>query len=168
MYRSLAILGFTLLVSACGFHLRGIVNLPPWFNQVAVIADHSTDQALEKSLAMRLSGYQIKVVTEASEAIYWLIIEDELHKEQITAVSSTTIPRQYQLIYKVRYKLVKAKSGKILIPSSLVSTTRQLTINNNQILGSDNEEILLKDEMRDEAVMQIISQLSLHLTRISA
>ena len=162
--KRLAVLWLILGLSACGFHLRGAVNFPPWFSTVAVIANN-TAHGLVQTIESRLEGYKIKVLTDSNAAPYWLIIEDTMKKEQITAVSSTTIPRQYQLSYKVRYKLIAAKNGKILVPSSTVSSTRQLTVNNDRMLGSDNEESLLYDEMRDDAVMQMISQLSHTLSR---
>ena len=163
--KRVAIIVLLCCLSACGFKLRGFANFPSWFNTLAIIGNNSSHDLIQ-SLRSRLEGYKITVVTNNRSAPYWMIIEDETSKQQITAISSTTIPRQYQLTYRVHYKLIQVKNGKTLIPSTSVSSTRQLTVNNDRILGSDNEEAMLYDEMHDEAALLIISQLSHQLSRI--
>lgn len=164
--KQIGTLALLLLLSACGFKLRGMANFPPWFTSLAIVGSN-TSHDLTQSLQSRLESYKISVLRNSDAAPYWIVIQDESSKQQITAVSSTTIPRQYQLTYKVRYELIHAKGGKPIIPSTAVTATRQLTVNNDRILGSDNEEALLYDEMHDEAALLIISQLSHQLSRIT-
>jgi LPS-assembly lipoprotein len=146
------------LLAGCGFHLRGMNNVPPWLNQVAVIVQEG-HQDLGHWLKEQLEAYKISVPTDSALANYWLIIEKDGYRQEITNVSSSTAPRQYLLIYDVQFSITNRK-GRLIIPSSHVIITRQVTINNDRILGSDAEETLLKNEMRQEAAMQIINRLS--------
>ncbi|KTD16123.1 LPS-assembly lipoprotein LptE [Legionella jordanis] len=157
MRRLLLIVSFALL-SACGFHLRGMTDLPPWLNSVAIIIQNAHSD-LGGFLKDQLQAYNIAVVDEPTRAKYWIIIEQDSYRQEITNVSSSTVPRQYLLIYDVQYSLTEAK-GKVIAPSSHIMITRQVTINNDRILGSDAEEALRKNEMRRDAAQQILNRLS--------
>ena len=147
-----------LLVTGCGFHLRGMNDIPKWLNHVAlVIQDASRD--LEPLLTEQLQAYHINVSSDPALAQYWLVIEHDETRQEIVSISSTTTPRQYQLIYTVRFKFQRTK-GPEIIPSSAIVVTRQVTINSDRMLGSTSEEELLKREMRRDAVIQIIGRLS--------
>ena len=147
-----------LLLTACGFHLRGMADMPRWFNDVAIVLQNA-HRDLEPLLEEQLQAYHIRVSPDPSSAKYWLIIEhDDVH-QQITSISSSTTPRQYQLIYSLTFKLQRAK-GKEILPSSQIIITREATINSDRILGSTSESELLKREMRREAAVQIIDRLS--------
>ena len=148
----------TLLLSACGFHLRGISDVPRWLNDVSIVIQNA-NRDLEPLLEEQLRSYHIRICPNPASAQYWLIIEhDEVH-QQITSISSSTTPRQYQLIYTLTFKLQRAKGAEIL-PSNQIIITREATINSDLILGSTSEAELLKREMRRDAAVQIIDRLS--------
>ena len=145
------------LISACGFHLRGIVDMPPWLSDVAVIVEKA-HRDLGPEIKEQLNAYHIQVTDKPNHARYWLIIEEDTEEKHITSVSSSTTPRQYQIIYTVQFKLQEA-NGKDIIPTNRVTATRLVTINSDRILGSNYEEGLLKQEMRHDAIIQIIDRL---------
>jgi len=146
-----------LCMTGCGFHLRGMVDMPQWLDNVAVVEEGHRE--LASLLREQLEAYNIKVSSDPALAVYWLMIQSEAFQQQITSVSASTTPRQYQLIYTVHFKL-QAKQGKEIVPSSQVVVTRQITVNSDRILGSDEEEDITKQEMRSDAVMQILNRLS--------
>ena len=88
-----------------------------------------------------------------------MIIEKDSLTKQITNVSASTTPRQYILLYSVQFSLQK-KNGLTVLPSSTIVISRQFTLNNDRILGSDYEEMTFKREMIREAASQIINRLS--------
>lgn len=146
-----------LLLTGCGFHLRGMIDMPKWLNNVTIVVQNA-HRDLEPFLNEQLKAYHINVCPEPATAEYWLVIEQDNFRQQISSISSSTTPRQYQLIYTVHFKLQQAK-GKEIRPSSQVVVTRQITLNSNRILGSTNEEDQSKTEMQRDAAMQIIDQL---------
>ena len=147
-----------MLISGCGFHLRGMVDVPVWLNNVAIIVQQG-HRDLAPLLKDQLQAYKVHVNADPSTAAYWLIIEYDSTQQQITGISSSTTPRQYQLIYTLRFKLQRAK-GKEITPSNQITVTRQVTINGDRILGSNDEEGLLKAEMRRDAAIQIINRIN--------
>ncbi len=158
MAKSLALGLIIALLTSCGFHLRGLADLPSWLNQVAIIIQNA-NRDLEPLLNDQLQAYNITISTNARHARFFLTIEQDDYQQQITNVSASTAPRQYQLIYRVHFSLSNNK-GELILPPRFVVITRYLTINNDRILGSTAEENLLKAEMRRDAAMQIINLLS--------
>lgn len=157
---------FSAVLTACGFHLRGMTDVPSWLNQVAIVVE-SGHRDLKPLLKAALETYHIQVTSDLHHAHYWLIIENDYEEQHITSVSSSTTPRQYQMTYKVRYKLQEAK-GREIIPPSNVVVTRQITINSDRILGSNNEENILKNEIRREAAIQILDRIANQATNTSS
>ncbi|CEK10867.1 LPS-assembly lipoprotein LptE [Legionella hackeliae] len=153
------ILGLLIIsLTSCGFHLRGMADIPSWLNNVAIVIKDAQED-LQTLLEGQLEAYKISVVDNPTQANYLLIVARDRYKQEITNVSASTAPRQYLLIYDVQFTLIETK-GKIIVPTSHVFVTRQITINNDRILGSDAEEALLKNEMRAEAATQIVNRLS--------
>ena len=150
------------LLVSCGFHLRGMVDIPPWLNNVYIVVEQG-HRDLGPLLRDQLQAYKVQVNTDPASAKYWLIIESDSIQRNIASVSSSTTPRQYQLIYTVYFKFQQAK-GKEIFPSSPILVTRQITINGDRILGSTDEEAQLISEMRRDAAIQIINRLSRHVT----
>lgn len=152
------VLAFVVLLTGCGFHLRGMHEMPRWLNNVTVVIQNA-NRDMEPFLNEQLKAYHINTCSDASLAEYWLIVEQDNFRQQISSISSSTTPRQYQLIYTVLFKLQRAK-GKEIMPLRQVVVTRLITLNSNRILGSTNEEDQSKTEMQRDAAIQIIDRLS--------
>lgn len=154
----LALLFLTFMLTACGFHLRGIVDIPKWLNNVAIISKDG-DRQFGTVIGSHLTSHQINVNPEPSLADYWLIINRINVQQQIISIGASTNPRQYQIIMTVEF-LLQSRKGQIIKAPSQVVVIRQLTVNNDRILGSNQEEAILMAEMRRDAVIQIINRLS--------
>lgn len=147
-----------LLLSACGFHLRGIIDIPKWLNNVAIISKDG-NKDLASKLKTQLEGYKIDVNPDPALAKYWLVINHSNIHQQIISIGASTNPRQYQLIMTTEFMLQTPK-GQIIKAPNQVSVTRQLTVNNDRILGSNQEQTILISEMNQDTVVQIINKIS--------
>ncbi|CAM3018112.1 Rare lipoprotein B [Legionella steigerwaltii] len=146
-----------LLLSACGFHLRGISTVPSWLNNVAIISENNDKQFIS-ILESRLEGAKVQVNPDPSRAQYWLIVNEVNLQQQIISVGASTNPRQYTLTLTVLFAL-KTRAGQIVEVPGQINISRELTLNNNRILGSKDEESILIGEMKQDAVTQIIYRL---------
>ena len=158
MIRRVTLLLLIVFISGCGFKLRGMVDMPAWLNNISITVK-SAHQDLASMLKDSFQSWGVKTTDDPTKADYLLIIESDASQQQITSVSASTTPRQYLLTYTVVYSLLKG-NGTPVVTSNVVSISRQLTVNNDRILGSDAEESMIYAEMRREAVMQIITRLS--------
>lgn len=144
-----------LSLSACGFHLRGSMNIPKWFNNISII-NPASDKELLAKLKLQLQRYHICISPNPASAKYWLIINNPQFHQQIISIGASTNPRQYQLIMRVTF-LLKDNHGRIIIPEKQISISRQLTINSDRILGSNAEETTFITEMKQDAAIQILN-----------
>lgn len=147
-----------LALSSCGFHLRGMVELPKWFHQVAVVSNDSNHE-LVNLLKSRLDSYHVEVNDNPTKADYTILIQNSLYEVKIISIGASTNPRQYQLKLTTQYQIQNRK-GALLLPQRSIIATRQLTVNNDRILGSNDEETTLQREMRQDTVTQIMTTLS--------
>jgi len=147
-----------LFLCACGFHLRGMVDIPTWIESITIVAQDE-NKTLAELLETQLEGYKIKVTEDPSQAKYWLVINYSTLQQHIISIGASTNPRQYQLIMTTSF-LLKTREGQVVKPAQKVMATRQLTVNNDRILVSNEEESLLINEMRQDIAMQIINRLS--------
>jgi len=158
MRKRLALLVCFFLITSCGFKLRGTAEMPVWLNNVAIVVQ-SAHRDLLPLIKDQLQSYSIRVIDNPTQADYVLVLEKDSFQQQITSVGASTNPRQYLLLYTVQFSLLKVK-GKPLISSGSVIVSRQLTVNNDRILGSDYEESMINREMRQDAAMQIMNRIS--------
>ena len=153
-------LGFfsLLFISACGFHLRGMpADYPGKIASVAVHVQHA-DPAWEALLRQQFNQANIKVISDLQQAQYTVVILDEQRKNNIVSISSSSSPRQYQLIYQVTFS-VSAAHAEFIAPTTL-HLNRPITINNDRILGSHDEEEQLTQDIRREAAQQILQRIN--------
>lgn len=155
MRRRLFIGLLSLFLTACGFHLRGMMEVPTWLHDVAISAD-AVDTELVAMLKSQLNSSKVKVHRNILEAPYLLVITNSNFQQRIISIGASTNPRQYELILTVELML-QSKKGEILLPKRQIMVTRQLTVNNDRILGSNEEERILMNEMRQEAIIQLCS-----------
>lgn len=158
MKKIFSLMACLLLLSGCGFHLRGVLEIPEWLDNVAVISKEGTNE-IASVLKPRLEGYKIRVNPDPSRASYWLIIHRSTYHQKIISIGASTNPRQYQMMLIVEYEL-QSHQGHVIKEPAAVVVTRQLTVNNDRILGSNDEEMTLLREMRQDAVTQILNKLS--------
>lgn len=154
-----ALIFILFFLTGCGFHLRGVIQLPHHFNHIAIINQNQVNRDLISALKDLLRANHIQTVDDPYEAQYWLVLEKDDLKQVLTNVSSSTTPRQYNLTYQVQFSLIK-KEGSPLISSKTISITQQSTINNDRILGSNFEAHTIAHGLRKKAAQQILYRIS--------
>lgn len=149
------VLTAVLLLSACGFHLRGQATLP--FNTLYVQAEPTSVFALQLKRAVR-AGSATRVTTRPGEAEAVLQILNELQEKVILSLGSGGRVREFQLRYRVQYRLTDEKNREH-IPASEISLKRDYSFNDEQALSKEAEEALLYRDMRNDAVQQLVRRL---------
>lgn len=152
--RHLLIITTLITLTACGFHLRGSVALPPALSEVAVKdVSLNSDIAPELRHAMKNAGV---LVTDS--ALMVLQLRAEKYDKRVLSVDSVGRALEYGLSYTVRFSL-KDEKGSVWISETSITQTRDLRFDATAVLGTAREETQLKTEMRRDAVSQILRQL---------
>jgi LPS-assembly lipoprotein len=152
---SLIPLAATLLVAACGFQLRGTATLP--FSTLYVQAAPTSQFATQLRRAVRAgSGTRIADRPEQAEAI--LQIMHELQEKQILSLSGGGRVSEYQLRYRVSFRLTDSKNREH-IPASEIVLRRDYSYSDDQALAKEFDEAQLYRDMRNDAVSQLVRRL---------
>jgi len=143
------------LVTACGFQLRGTAALP--FQSIYVQAPSTSRFATQLKRAVR-AGSSTQVAEQAEGAEVTLQILNELQEKRILSLSGGGRVSEYELRYRVSFRLTDAKNREH-IPASEILLRRDFSYSDDQALSKDSEEALLYRDMRDDAVQQLVRRL---------
>jgi len=149
------ILALALLVAACGFRLRGTAELP---FQSLYVPNANTGIGLDLKRNIE-AGTGAKVVDTAASADAVLVFTQEAREKEILSLTSTGRVREFQLRYRVGFRVHDGK-GVDYVPPSVIQLTRDVTYNDEQILAKEQEEQLLFRDMQADMVQQILRRLS--------
>jgi LPS-assembly lipoprotein len=154
-YPSSFIVIAVLLLSGCGFQLRGAAHLP--YETLHVAASTTSTFATQLRRAVT-SGSQTKVVDNPKEAQATLHVLSEQRQKAILSLSGGGRVREFQLIYLVSYR-VADKDNKELRAPTQIRLHRDFSFNDSDTLSKESEEALLYRDMQTDAVNQLMRQL---------
>jgi len=152
----IALAALLLLLSGCGFQLRGTANVP--FDTVYV-PGASGGIALDLKRNIQ-AGTRAKVVENPKDAQAILQFLQEARQKIILSLSGTGRVREYRLVYRVQFRVHDGKGGDFVSPTT-VELTRDITFNDSDVLAKEAEEGLLVRDMQSDMVQQIMRRLAL-------
>lgn len=150
----LFLLSSSLLVSGCGFHLRGQIDVPESLTRMSV---KGTDIELVNDIERSLKFSGIELVAEGDNAAL-LDLNDTTYTTDVIGTSSGGIATSYKLTYRVHY-VVYAADGETL-QNDNVRQDRTLAYDPSQVLLFEREENFLKEDMRKNLVSFILRRMS--------
>lgn len=156
MTRRFIIIGFFILLTACGFHLKGENILPSQLKLLQVI--ESTDTDFNALLLLQLKSAGVKIVEDTQSAL--LSVKIEILPEITVVKSSSSGLEIKQLKVRVEY-FVKNKAGGWLLKSKRLEQTRDFESDSNQLLAKSNEKQQLYRQMKKNLIRILIYQLQL-------
>jgi LPS-assembly lipoprotein len=149
------LLAAALLLSGCGFKLRGEANLP--FSTIYVQAAPTSQFAVQLKRAVA-AGSQTTIADNPKEAQVTLQILNELREKRILSLAGTGRVSEFQLLYRVSYRLFDGKATEY-IPASEIVLRRDFSFSDQAALSKESEELLLFRDMQTDAVQQLVRRL---------
>ena len=155
-FRKIVLTPFLVLALAgCGFQLRGTAALP--FNSVYVPGAIS---GIALDLARNIqAGTNAKVVNDPKAAEAIMQFTGEVREKEILSLTGTGRVREYQLRYRVGFRVHDGKGGDY-IPQQTIQLTRDVSFNDSEVLAKESEEQLLYRDMQSDMVQQIMRRLA--------
>ncbi|MDP1559523.1 MAG: LPS assembly lipoprotein LptE [Nitrosomonas sp.] len=146
-----------LLLTACGFKLRGqISNLPFETLYISAPAGHSVESDLMRAIN---AGTTTRVVNKLEDAEAILQIVNQTNERTILSLSGGGRVREFVLVYRITTRIVDTK-GIEIIPTNELALTRILPFLDEQVLAKEAEATMLYKDMQADAVRQILWRLS--------
>lgn len=154
----LIVLMLTLLLGACGFHLRGQSAFALPFQTLYVkSANDYAPFITELKDAIKANSVQITDLPEQAQLT--LHIVSETTDKQILSLSGGGRVREYRLQYRVSLRVYDQKQQDWLAPEEIV-LRRDFSYDDAQVLAKEQEEAMLYQNMRSDAVQQVLRRLN--------
>ena len=144
-----------MLLAGCGFRLRGTANVP--FETIHV-PGATAGIALDLKRNIE-AGTRARVVDDPKAAQALLQVTEEARSREILSLTSAGRVREFQLRYRVGFRVHDGKGGEF-VPVSVIQLTRDMTYSDAEILAKEQEEQLLFRDMRTDMVQQILRRLA--------
>lgn len=156
MKKLIALLLTTTMLTACGWHLRGSIALPEDLNSIHLSAE-DTHGSLINDMQRALVSNNISVVNNSADANYSIKLLGERSERRAASVGGDALASEYELTMEVDYSIDRGEET--LLEKDTARTIRTYDYNRNQVLGSSGEEDIIKAEMRNELIQQIVRRL---------
>lgn len=143
-----------LSLTACGYHLRGAIDIPEQMKLV-YLDGASGMLAKEFKSSMRASGGEL--VSSASQAgVVIRVLKDDLRR-RVLSLSNIGKANEFELNYIVRFMLLDAQ-GKVLMEEQEMEINRDYFNDQQDILAKNNEEAVIREEIYRQAVRTIVGR----------
>lgn len=150
-------IALALVLSACGFHLRSALVLPPDLGAVRVVsADRYSP--LAQSLADALTRAGAVPATEQTTDATVLDLLSESWGDRPVSLDSLGRAQEYSLRYAVTFELRKA-DGTTPVPRQTIELARDYVSNPVKAVGTEGEREILQVELRREMVASVLRRL---------
>ena len=105
------------------------------------------------------AGTNARVVDDPAGAEAVLQFLEEARQKEVLSLTGTGKVREFQLRYRVAFR-VHDNKGLDFVPPSSIMLTRDVTFNDTEILAKEQEELLLFRDMQSDMVQQILRRLA--------
>tara|TARA_Y100000768_G_C23929237_1_gene659193 strand:- start:120 stop:608 length:489 start_codon:yes stop_codon:yes gene_type:complete len=153
-YSTITYLIIAVLLSGCGYQLRGNIDLPSDLKQVSVVSQKYSD--LVRNISQRFSNSDIKVVNKADRDLYRVKIVSEVFNRRQLSINISGRVNEYELIYNVTYQISGPDEKS---KEETLSLYRDYSFDENNIMGNADREAQIKKEMTSNAASLIFTKL---------
>lgn len=156
-HKLIKIVFLSLLLTGCGFHLRGHEPLPPQLHILYLQSDHPYTPLIQKiKHALKSTGIILVPTPQQAPVTLQILCSD--FTQVIASVGTSGQLTTYILTQTITYQLTDCRCRIIQAPQT-ASTTRTYSIAANQILGDTAALNSLRNEMQRDAIYQILNHL---------
>ncbi len=163
-YSHLALIGvFTLILcQGCGFSLRGFYPLPDAYQSVFVQSKEPYGR-FEVLLRKALRQQKLSVADSADTADFSIHILKNLFQRNILAIGSDTRVQEFRLNHSVQFQ-VTDQAGNIILAPTTLTEKESYVFDRELVLGKDEEDTIIRRELRRELINAMIEHASAALT----
>ena len=141
---------------ACGYHIRGMVDLP--YKVIAITGNPSPPMRADLQTAI-LTGSDVKVAINPKDADLVLEITSDVTGREILAYNSTGQISAYRLNIRVGFRAYDL-SGAEVIPDAEIYMTRDMDFSNATVLSTDVQQQQFLTLMRRDLAVQILRRVA--------
>ena len=143
-----------IFISACGYNLRGALDIPASVKSVSLVSTSYSD--LVNSISMSLDASGIKVQSIQDNSLFRINIQSEAFNRRQLTISTTGRVNEYELIYRISYQISAPKEDS---KTQTITLYRDYVYDENNVMGNTDREDSIKKEMVSTATTLIFNKL---------
>jgi len=155
---TLGLFGFLSIASlmACGYRLRGMVDLP--YKAIAITGNPSPPMRGDLQRAI-LTGTDAKVAINPKDADLILEITNDISGREILAYNSNGQVSAYRLNIRVGFRAFDTAGGEI-VPEAEIYISRDMDFSVSTVLATDVQQQQFLTSMRSDLAVQILRRVA--------
>jgi len=144
-----------LIISSCGFHMRGMTEI-----SFKTISLEGKELSFTKNLKKVLNSNKVAIVSSTENPELRVELLSEESEKRIFSLSGQGLVREFEIFYRVRYR-VKTIDSEIWSQENIIETRKDFTYSDSNLIGKEEEERQLNEAMRNEAITSLFNQIQL-------
>ena len=144
------------LLAACGFQLRGSYSLPFATISLSLAPTSEMYSALRRTIEASSAA---RVVVDPAQAEAILTVLSDTTDKSILSLNASGRVREFQLVRSFSFKLANARNVDFILPAQ-ISIRREITYSDDLVLSKESEEALIRRDMQNDLVQQIMRRLT--------
>lgn len=145
-------------LAGCGFQLRG--STPETrLGFESLYLDAPVGTPLERDLRTVLRASSTQLTPDAKSAPVTLRVLSQAQEKKVLTLNAQGKVREFSLTYRVRFEVADASNKKLLQPPE-IALQSILSYSEEQALAKEQEERMTFEDLRRDAVAQIMRQLA--------
>ena len=153
-YLKISILFLSLILSSCGYSMRGSLSIPSYIKSVSVISGEYSELVNTLNSSLVSSGIQLS--TSQKDDIYRInILKEKFDRRQLSINISGRV-NEYELIYSVDFELQMPEQKPI---RDRITLYRDYSFDENNVMGNSDREDYIKKGMMSTASTLIFNKL---------
>ena len=144
-----------LIISSCGFHMRGMTEI-----SFKTISLEGKELSFTKNLKKILNSNKVAIVSSTENPELRVELLSEESEKRILSLSGQGLVREFEIFYRVRYR-VKTIDSEIWSQENIIESRKDFTYSDSNLIGKEEEERQLNEAMRNEAITNLFNQIQL-------
>ena len=142
-----------LIISSCGFHMRGMTEI-----SFKTISLEGKELSFTKNLKKVLNSNKVAIVSSTENPELRVELLSEESEKRILSLSGQGLVREFEIFYRVRYR-VKTIDSEIWSQENIIETRKDFTYSDSNLIGKEEEERQLNEAMHNEAITNLFNQI---------
>lgn len=157
LFRAIVVAALLAGSSACGWHMAGRYDVPVGLQPMYLDAADVTYE-MREGLRQALTVSGTRLVHDLTDARSVLRLTDSHMDRRLLSVGPDGKVREHELRFQVTFE-VRTPDGTVLHSPQTLELTRDTSFDEDNVLGREGEERVLRTEMEQQAVQQILRRL---------
>jgi len=152
---TLLVLLMSLTLTACGFKLRGLYDVPEALRQVQLVTESKPSQ-IEPELRTVLEINQVQLTENGRHR---LEILSERHTRRTATLTGNADAAEYELRSEVRFRVLdRQQNDAVIMHDRSVMNERVYRNERDNVTASASQETLIRQQMLQDLAQQIVRQ----------